>query len=239
LSLWPLGYRSQFHEELDSTNEEARRLAQCGELDRLWIVAERQTSGRGRRGRPWQTQKGNLAATLLLRPEAPSDVRGQLSFVAALAVADMVEQYLPDASITVKWPNDVLANGKKLSGILLEGGNGWLAVGIGINLVHHPEDTEFPATSIAELGPRAPSTQEGLVILATHFAHWYDVWRRQGFGPVREKWLERAKGLGGPICARLSQEVRNGVFEGIDLNGALLLNEGGRVRAIAAGEVFF
>jgi BirA family transcriptional regulator, biotin operon repressor / biotin---[acetyl-CoA-carboxylase] ligase len=243
LSFWPQGYSRQVHAELDSTNAQARRLAETGEVGPLWIMAERQTAGRGRRGRAWQTAEGNLAATLLLRPDAPQAVTGQLSFAAALATADMASHFAHHAAIAVKWPNDVLAEGKKLAGILLEGGpdknKAWLAIGIGVNLASHPDGTEFPATSLTQLGIAAPSAEEALTVLAARFAHWYAVWMKTGFETVRTQWLARAKGVGAPIRARLPQETREGVFEGIDANGALLLNEQGQVRAIAAGEVFF
>ena len=236
---WPPGYRKIHHAELDSTNSEAQRLAQAGEVGPVWIIADRQTAGRGRRGRAWSTDTGNLATTLLLRPDASPPIIGQLSFVAALAAAEMASHFAPDASITVKWPNDVLAEGRKLAGLLLEAGPGWLGVGIGVNLASAPEGTEFPATSLAQLGIAAPSSEEALTVLAARFAHWYDAWMRAGFDTIRAAWLARAQGLGGPIRARLPHETRHGVFDGIDASGALLLNEQGKVRAIAAGEVFF
>ena len=234
---WPAGYGRKDFDEIDSTNEEARRLAQVEEPGPLWITAARQTAGRGRRGRAWETAAGNLATTLLLRPDAPQAVTGQLSFAAALAVAEMASHFAPVASITVKWPNDVLAEGRKLAGLLLEGGPGWLAVGIGVNLAHHPEG--LPAISLPQLGIAPPSCDAALTVLAARFAHWYDAWMRDGFPAVRDAWLKRASGLGAPITARLPHETRQGLFEGIDSSGALLLNEGGQVRAIAAGEVFF
>jgi BirA family biotin operon repressor/biotin-[acetyl-CoA-carboxylase] ligase len=239
LTFWPQGYSRQIHAELDSTNEEARRLAEAGERGPLWIMALRQSAGRGRRGRAWATATGNLAATLLVTPKVPQSVMGQLSFAAALAVADTASHFAPKADIAVKWPNDVLADGRKLAGILLEGGNGWLAIGIGINLASHPEGTEFPATSLAQLGIAPPSPEEALTVLAARFARWYDAWMQGGFGSLRMQWLTRAKGVGSPIRVRLPQETREGVFEGIDESGALLLNESGEVRAITAAEVFF
>lgn len=239
---WPAG-RVRY-EELDSTNSEARRRAQAGESGPLWISTARQTAGRGRRGRVWDTAEGNLAATLLLRPQAQASVIGQLSFVAALAAAETAAHFAPSAAITVKWPNDVLAEGKKLAGILLEGGadstGQWLAVGIGMNLASFPEGTEFPATSLAQFGIASPSSEDALTVLAARFAHWYDAWMTDGFEIVRAGWLARASGLGASIRARLANhEIHNGVFEGIDAGGALLLNQAGSVRAIAAGEVFF
>lgn len=241
---WPAGYRLSRHVELDSTSSEARRLAEAGEQGPLWIMAERQTAGRGRRGRVWETLTGNLAATLLLRPKAAGEAVGQLSFAAALAVADTAAHFAPQAAITLKWPNDVLGDGRKLAGILLESGQDatgpWLTVGIGINLASAPEGTEFPATAIAGLGVAPPSQDAALTLLAGRFAHWYDGWMNGGFETLRTAWLVRAGGLGLPIRARLAnQETRHGLFEGIDHNGALLLNEQGRISAISAGEVFF
>jgi BirA family biotin operon repressor/biotin-[acetyl-CoA-carboxylase] ligase len=246
LITWPPGYRRKDYAELDSTNEEARRLAEAGGAEHgpLWITAARQTAGRGRRGRAWETPAGNLATTLLLRPDAPQGVTGQLSFAAALAAAEMIQQFAPTAAVTVKWPNDVLAEGRKIAGILLEGGaqkdsKAWLAIGIGVNLAHHPEGLAFPATSLPQLGIAPPSCDAALTVLAVRFAHWYDAWMRDGFETLRKAWLGRASGLGAPITARLPNETRQGVFEGVDASGALLLNEQGHVRAIAAGEVFF
>jgi len=240
---WPSGYALIQFDELDSTNSEARRLAEKGEQGPLWIGAARQSGGRGRRGRVWHSGEGNLAVTLLLRPKAPAAVIGQLSFAAALATAEMAQHYAPEASIQVKWPNDVLADGKKLAGILLESGEDasgrWLAVGIGVNLAGAPPGTEFPATSLAQLGLAPPAAEDALTVLAARFAHWYAVWMSEGFETVRATWLARAGGLGKPIRARLPDAVHEGVFEGVDTSGALLLNQQGQVRAIAAGEVFF
>jgi BirA family biotin operon repressor/biotin-[acetyl-CoA-carboxylase] ligase len=234
---WPAG--RVWYEELDSTNSEARRLAEKGEPGPLWISTAHQTAGRGRRGRVWDAGQGNLAATLLIRPDVPQAAIGQLSFVAALAVAETASHFAPTAAISVKWPNDVLAEGKKLAGLLLEGGPGWLAIGIGINLATFPEGTEFPSISLAQLGIAPPSAEQALTVLAARFAHWYDAWMKDGFDTIRDAWLARAAGLGGPIRARLPNETREGMFEGIDHTGALLLNEQGRLRAIAAAEVFF
>ncbi len=155
---------------------------------------------------------------------------------------DVAAHFAPAARVTVKWPNDVLIDGRKIAGILLESGQdtkgAWLAIGVGINLVSHPDGTEFPATSLAAF-VTAPSSSEALTVLAARFAHWYDAWMERGFETLRAAWLARAGGLGEPIRARLPHETRHGVFEGIDATGALLLNEQGTIRAIAAGEVFF
>jgi BirA family transcriptional regulator, biotin operon repressor / biotin---[acetyl-CoA-carboxylase] ligase len=243
---WPKGYGLKAFDVIDSTNEEARRLAASGEPGPVWISAARQTAGRGRRGRAWDSPTGNLAATLMLRPGKPAGECAQLSFVAAVAAADMLAGFAPYAQIRVKWPNDVLADGRKLVGILLEsastGGEapGWLAIGIGVNLATHPDGTEFPATSLRALGAAVPSADDALLDLAAQFAKWYDVWLAQGFAAIRDAWLARAAGLGTRIRARLATEETSGVFEGIDGSGALILRESaGSVRHVAAGEVFF
>jgi BirA family biotin operon repressor/biotin-[acetyl-CoA-carboxylase] ligase len=243
---WPEGYAHRHFESIDSTNEEARRLAGCGEQGPVWITAGQQTAGRGRRGRSWVSPPGNLAATLFLRPDRPANTCAQLSFVAALAVSDVVSRQARSADVRVKWPNDVLADDRKIAGILLESaGSGgerldWLAVGIGINLAHFPPDTEFPATSLAQLGAMVPTSADAVGRLAQAWSRWYDEWQRDGFGRIRDVWLSRAARLGARIRARLASEETSGVFEGIDQDGALILRERpGQTRAIAAGEVFF
>ena len=242
---WPDGYRHMHFESIGSTNDEARRLAVSGDAGPVWITADEQTAGRGRRGRVWVSPKGNLMSTLLLNPQRPAEECAQLSFVSAIAAADTVAHFAPEADIKVKWPNDVLANGRKISGILLESASAggepyFLAIGIGINLAYFPPDTEFPATALAALGAPPPSATEALAQLAAHFAKWYDVWRANGFAPIRDAWLARAANLGGRIRARLTKGETSGVFEGIDETGALLLRESAdRLRTIAAGEVFF
>jgi BirA family biotin operon repressor/biotin-[acetyl-CoA-carboxylase] ligase len=225
--------------ELDSTNAEALRRAAAGQTGPLWIRADRQSAGRGRRGRAWESGEGNLFATLLITPERPRAEWAQLSFAAAIATADMAAHFAPKAVIAVKWPNDVLAEGRKLAGILLETAGAGLAIGIGVNLASHPDGAEFPAISLAGLGVKPPSAADALAILAANVAGWYQVWRDQGFAPVRDAWLARAAHLGGPIRARLPDKEQCGLFEGIDGEGALLLNQGNTIRAIAAGEVFF
>ena len=246
MSAWPLGYALLELDEIDSTNQEAKRRAAAGVTSPLWIVAARQSEGRGRRGNAWQSLSGNLAATLLIRPERRAAECAQLSFAAALAVSDMLAGFAPHAHLGLKWPNDVLADGRKIAGILLEseskadGTAAWLAVGIGVNLAAYPDDVELPATSLAVQGILPPTPRDAMLDLAAAFAKWYEVWRTQGFAPVREAWLARASGLGSRVRARLAKEEIVGVFQGIDESGALLLGlAGGVTRVIAAGEVFF
>lgn len=243
---WPPGHGFRHFEDIDSTNDEGRRLAVAGVPGPLWIIAERQTKGRGRRGREWHSLAGNLYATLLLNPVSGVAQCAQLSFVAALAAGDVVGHCAQKAAIGLKWPNDVLADGRKIAGILLEaagtgtGSPDWLVVGFGINLVWYPNDAEFPATSLVALEVHPPSPRDALTLLAAAWTQWYRLWETRGFAPIREAWLSRAAGLGEWIRARLAEEEARGVFEGIDETGALLLREStGRLRTIAAGDVYF
>ena len=146
----------------------------------------------------------------------------------------------------MKWPNDVLADEKKIAGILLESTSkegaqpDWLAIGFGINLASHPADTEFPATSIAGLGEKPPAPRVALDCLAASWSKWYDIWLQTGFEPIRDAWLARAARLGARIRTRIADMEAVGVFEGIDAVGALILRESAdRTRRISAGEVFF
>jgi BirA family biotin operon repressor/biotin-[acetyl-CoA-carboxylase] ligase len=194
---WPEGLGLRRYDTLDSTNEEARRLAKNGISGPLWIVAREQTSGRGRRGRAWISQGGNLFATLLLR--APTSLSAQLGFVAGLAAADTIAAYAPGVEVALKWPNDVLLAGRKVTGILLEGlGDDALAIGIGINLAHYPNSTEVPSISIAAITGNPPDLDGFLLRLASRMTAWYDIWLEQRFPPVRKAWLLSSSGLGAP-----------------------------------------
>ena len=232
------GVRLAIYDVLDSTNEEARRLALAGERGPLWIIAREQTAGRGRRGRAWTSERGNLFASLLTR--ASQTIAAQLAFAAGLAAADTVSAYCPPADVTLKWPNDVLLRGEKVAGILLESLNpDTLAIGIGINLAHYPERTEFPATSVAALTGFAADTEQAMRRIASDMAAWYEVWRTNGFAPVRAAWLARAAGLHSRLRARLEGREMEGVFEDLDQDGALLLRDtAGALVRITAGEVF-
>lgn len=242
----PAGYAVATFDAIDSTNEEARRRAAQGERGPTWIWAKRQTAGRGRRGREWESPEGNLMATLLVAPGVPTPDAARLSFVAALAVHDLVAAYAPRSAVRVKWPNDVLIDGKKVAGILLEssgeagvGELPWVAVGIGVNLVHAPVAAQYPATFIGAHGA-APTPAEALAALADAWETRFRTWRVSGFAAIREAWLAVAAGLGQPIEVRLPGETLTGRFETLMPDGALsLLLPSGSRRAITAGEVFF
>jgi len=233
-------------DEVDSTNAEARRRAEAGVAGPLWITARRQTAGRGRRGRAWETGAGNLAATYLAHTMKPPAQAAQISFVAALAVADLASTFVPAALVSLKWPNDPLIAGRKTAGILVESGPHpagglWLAVGCGVNLATPPENPERPATAFAQhmRGPPPPPL-DALAVLAESFERWRGLWERLGFPPIAEAWTARAHGLGQTCTARLAAETVTGVAEGLDSDGALRLRTGpGVVRRITAGDVFF
>jgi BirA family biotin operon repressor/biotin-[acetyl-CoA-carboxylase] ligase len=220
---------------LDSTNAEARRQAAAGAPSGTVIVAETQTAGRGRRGRAWVSEPGNLYCSVLLKAEVPADRAAQATFAASLAVAEAVEPFAAGGRIACKWPNDVLKDGAKLAGILLEFDGEWLIVGVGVNVVHHPAETEFPA---ADLGGAATASQvlEGFL---ARLEAWLDVWRRDGFSPLRSAWLEKAQGVGQAVRVRLPDRVLEGIFRGLDGDGALILERDGRNERILAGDVFF
>lgn len=236
----------EVYEELDSTNAEARRRAEAGEPGPVWITAAVQRAGRGRRGRAWSSGRGDLAATLLTTTGAPPAEAAQISFVAALAAADLADACLGSGAARLKWPNDVLVFGRKAVGVLVESGarpDGrlWLAVGVGVNLAQAPGDAERPATCLVEhmAGP-APAPLDALEILASRFEVWGELWRREGFPPVARAWTARAWGLGQVCEVRLPNRTLRGVAEGLDLDGALRLRlDDGTVERITAGDVFF
>ena len=233
-------------DEIDSTNAEARRRAETGATGPLWITAKRQTAGRGRRGRAWETGAGNLAATYLAHTAKPPGEAAQVSFVAALAVADLAAAYVPPALVTLKWPNDPMIAGRKSAGILVESGPHpagglWLAVGCGVNLATPPDVADRPATAFAQhmIAP-PPAPLDALSVLAEAFERWRLLWERLGFPPIAEAWTARAHGLGETCTARLPGETIEGVAEGLDQDGALRLRTGsGSIRRITAGDVFF
>lgn len=232
--------------ELDSTNAEARRRAEAGEGGPVWITAAAQTAGRGRRGRAWSTERGNLAATLLMTTDRSPAEAAQLSFVAALAACDLADTCLGAGAARLKWPNDVLVHGRKAVGILLESGaraDGrlWIAVGVGVNLKHAPDDVERPATAFADhMASPPPEPVVALDILAVSFERWRSQWAGQGFAPIAAGWTDRASGLGQRCVARLPNRTIEGVAEALDTDGALRLRlDDGALERITAGDVFF
>jgi BirA family biotin operon repressor/biotin-[acetyl-CoA-carboxylase] ligase len=229
-----------------STNAEAFARLRAGERGPLWITARRQTAGRGRRGRPWVSEPGNLYASLLLTDPAPPQRAAELSLVAALAVHDALAERAPmlGPRLEVKWPNDILCDGAKLAGILVEGESLpgrplTVVVGIGVNCAHCPPATPYPATSLADAGALVtPETLAQALIgtMARRLAEWD---RGENFAATRAAWLRRAAGLGAPARVRLPDRELEGVVETLDDAGRLVLRlADGTVERIAAGEMF-
>lgn len=240
----PAPYRLVAHETIGSTSDEAKRLARDGAEEGLVVSAGIQTAGRGRRGRLWMSPPGNLYMSLVLRPKCRTAEAAQLGFVAALGMIGAIGELAPGLIVRAKWPNDLLANGKKVAGILLEtemtGGDqpDFVIIGIGVNLASSPIDTPYPSTSLAEEGAKAPAPNDMLVRFVGRFAELLDVWRDRGFAPIREAWLLKAVGLGEPIRVRLERDTLDGRFCDLDDDGALILGTPGGQRRIAAGEIF-
>ncbi|MBX3597299.1 MAG: biotin--[acetyl-CoA-carboxylase] ligase [Rhizobiaceae bacterium] len=253
------GYRLEAHESVGSTNALALERAQGGDTGKLWITALKQEAGRGRRGRVWATPDGNLAATLLVTLGRNFERAATLGFVAGLALADALDAAAPTARIHIapdgggagrnryelKWPNDVLANGSKLAGILLESSLirpqcMAIAVGIGVNVVAHPQDVPYPATSLSELGANCDA-QALFYALSDAWMDHMSVWRDgAGLAAIRDRWLARAAGLGSQVAVRVGGDVKRGVFETIDDECRFVIREadGGRL-TISAGDVHF
>jgi BirA family transcriptional regulator, biotin operon repressor / biotin---[acetyl-CoA-carboxylase] ligase len=238
------GIRLIAYDAVGSTNAEAFALARGGLREAVWITARQQTAGRGRRGRAWASPPGNLYASQLLIDPCGGQIAPQLSFVAALALHDAVAVAAPALAgrLTLKWPNDLLLDGAKVAGILVEGelladGTFVSVIGIGVNCAHHPEDVPYRATSFAHADePIAPEVLFEALSRATaaRLAAWD---RGAGFAAVREHWLALAWRLGEDIRLRTPEETA-GRFAGIDQDGRLLIDIAGEgVRAIAAGEI--
>lgn len=246
---WPAGHGRRVLAEVDSTNAEAARIgpALAGPE---WVLALSQTAGRGRRGRAWVHPPGNFAATLVLPDPGPPGDAALRSFVAALALFDAFVAVTGRADgLALKWPNDVLLNGAKVAGILLEsagqgGRTGPLAIGFGVNLVAAPSAAALEPGALravallAETGV-AVTPGEFLDALAPAFARHEAQLRDFGFAPIRAAWLARAARLGERVTARTGRAEISGIFETVDAAGNLVLRTAGSRRTIAAAEVFF
>lgn len=233
----PFGLR--WRDSVGSTNDEARRLVREGAAaDLLVVAAGAQTAGRGRRGREWVSPPGNLHCSLLIRLDRPLAEAAQTGFAAALALCEALSELAP-AEFRCKWPNDVLCDGKKIAGMLLEPEDGWLVLGLGVDVVQAPTGTLYPAISLVEAGGSADAG-EVLAAFCRRFLPWLQRWRAEGFVALREAWLARARGLNDPMVVRLEGETLTGTFTGLDEQGALLLDQGGGgVRRVLAGDVYF
>lgn len=218
-----------------STNADMLELAAAGAEEGLWLRAERQTGGRGRQGRVWESPAGNFYGSTLVRLRSGDPAAATLALVAAVAVEEAVAVCV-GCSATIKWPNDLLIDGAKVAGILLERAGEAVVVGVGVNLAHHPELADRPTASLG--GAVSPETFGDT--LAEAFAHWLGRWRSEGLAPIRQRWLDRAHPSGTALTARLPDgSVTDGLFDGLDGDGALILRlASGERRVIHAGDVF-
>ena len=251
------GYRIEAHDTVGSTNADALARARSGHEDRLWIVSDHQSAGRGRRGSQWGTQRGNLAASLYCRVACTADIAATLGFAAGLAIDETLRRIFPclaaeqprgganSPRLRLKWPNDVLLDGGKLAGILLEaepmaGNRLAVVVGIGVNVIGVPDDLPYRAASLASLGGRV-SAAEVFCVLSDAWVDFQRTWNDGvGFDRIREIWLDRAAGVGEETFVRVGDRTLHGVFESIDRAGRLVvrLADGTRHR-VSAGDVHF
>ncbi|WP_306117927.1 MULTISPECIES: biotin--[acetyl-CoA-carboxylase] ligase [unclassified Roseitalea] len=259
------GYRLEAFETIASTNAHALAQAAAGERGPVWFVTDEQVAGRGRRGRPWATPKGNLAASLLLAVDGTLEELAVLGFVASIALSRALEIAAPElgtvlgvdgvdgrdadtasaARVELKWPNDVLIGGAKLAGILLETARlpdaGYaVCIGFGVNVVSHPQDTPYRATHLRARGYRGDAA-DLLVALSDAWLGAYRLWDRgAGIGAIRAQWLERAAGLNAPVAIRTQDGVLRGTLETLDEKCRLVIrHDNGSTRVITAGDVHF
>jgi BirA family biotin operon repressor/biotin-[acetyl-CoA-carboxylase] ligase len=225
------------HDKIGSTNDEARRLAHEGAPHGTVVHADEQTAGRGRLSHKWFSPAGNLYISILLRTGQPASRTMELSFLAALAVADTVEALLPrQTRAMLKWPNDVLVSGAKIAGILLEQVDDAVIMGIGLNVLEAPTNAAYKTTTIVANGGIA-SVDGARDILLAALGRYLAVWRTEGFAAIREQWLGRSYPIGAAIRANAGGEPTAGHFAGLDVDGALLLDTPQGRRRILAGDV--
>ncbi len=254
------GYDLLAFDTVGSTNAEALERARAGEASPVWVVTRQQTAGRGRRGRAWETPAGNLAASLLISVRAERPLAATLGFVAGLALNQAIRAVAPNIAIavgvdgldeprgpklTLKWPNDVLADGAKVAGILLEvealtDGRLAIVIGLGINVAAVPDGLPYAATSLRGLGADT-NAEQLFTALADAWVGVHAIWDEgRGLPEIRRLWLAQAAGLGAPVAVRLGDDILRGTFETLDEDGRLIvLTADGARRTIAAGEVHF
>lgn len=253
------GYRLFGYDEVGSTSTEAVRAVESGDVGEVWFAALKQTAGRGRRGRAWETPPGNLAASLMIVPECDPALAATLGFVAGVALnralaatlpANLVKQGIDGVDqsshrIALKWPNDLLADGAKLAGMLLEAnkrpdGKLGIVIGIGVNIVSAPSGLPYPATSLDALGASV-SAETIFAALSDEWVVAYELWDSgRNVGEILKLWRASAAGIGAEVAVNRDGEVVRGIFENIDDSGRLIVraNDNSRI-AISAGDVHF
>ena len=241
------GYRLHHHASLGSTNEEALALARAGEPGGLWILADRQTAGRGRVGRHWSSPPGNHYATLLLVDPCEPRLAPQLGFVAGVALARaLVAVAGPGRGIAIKWPNDILCDGAKLAGILVEGGsapgglrNFSAVLGFGVNCASHPTNLSYPATHLALVAGAAGTRDAVFAALSAAVVDALGLWDRgRNFAGLRRAWLDHALPPGVPLAVVRQGARHVGTFKSVDQDGRLILETDSGCVTVEAGDVF-
>jgi BirA family biotin operon repressor/biotin-[acetyl-CoA-carboxylase] ligase len=243
LPILPPGYRLIARDVVGSTNDEARELIAAGASQGAVVWAQSQTAGRGRHGRDWISPPGNLYCSIIMRPKVEPAHLAEIAFVAALSVRDAIAPTLPsDVPVEFKWPNDVLAGGRKVSGILVEAeklpdeARTALIVGVGVNIVSAPREAAYPATCISAL-TRAPRVARLLTSLVAALDRRVELWTRNGFAAIRQEWMDHAYGVGGSVTA--SSGI-SGTFTGLDETGAIIIaTKDGEQRRLVSGSVRF
>ncbi|MBX9594536.1 MAG: biotin--[acetyl-CoA-carboxylase] ligase [Roseomonas sp.] len=237
----PAGWRLRVHESLGSTTDPLLRLAAAGEPEGVAILALRQTAGRGRDGRVWDSPAGNLYLSALLRPGGPARDIGQWALLSAVALHDALAPFLPPgARLTAKWPNDLLLDGAKIAGILTDsaadasGQVEWIIFGTGANLATAPSVPGRETACLARDGHAAPAPQVVAAALLAAIDHWRGVLAAQGFGAIRRAWMARGPAMGQPLAMR---DGRAGTYAGLADDGSLLLAGEGRIVALSTGEI--
>ena len=237
---WRGDWRVESYDEVTSTSDLCIARAEAGEPAGLVVIAGRQTRARGSRGRGWIGYPGNLACSVLLRPVGDTGRPVVWPFVAGLALYETLRGPATTLPLSLKWPNDVLLDGRKLGGILVErgagGGRGWVVIGFGANLARAPELSDRSTASLSELGP-PPDPHEIVPSLTAALRRWCRVWEQNGFEPVRTAWLDAAHPAGTPLAVQIADVRTEGIFAGLDADGALLLRTGWRTVRVDTGEI--
>ncbi len=247
----PYGVGAYLYETLGSTNDKARGFASNGaEKSPLWIITREQTLGRGRRGREWIGLTGNFFASLLWSPQISAADMAGLPFVVALSIREALMQIgVPTSQLACKWPNDILLDGAKVAGTLIEASidqnsvknaaTDYIIIGVGINLAKAPKDTPYPATSVAGAMDIMFDPIDFLPLLAAQFSHFSTLLEQEGFAPVRTEWLASAYGVGQPVTVNSEEKLLTGTFNGVADDGAFILGlDGGGEKRLYAGDIF-
>jgi BirA family biotin operon repressor/biotin-[acetyl-CoA-carboxylase] ligase len=239
----------EIFEEIDSTIVEARRRAEFGDTGPVWLMARRQTAGRGRRGRAWASIEGNLFATYLGRTAKPPAQIALLGFAAGIAIAETIEALIGERRVSLKWPNDVMLDGAKAGGIMLDSGaldaaapaRHWFALAFGVNIAGAPRDIDQPTQALGALmrGAAPPAPEELLGAIRSRLEVWARRLDAEGFGALRTAWLARAHGLGRAARVGIGDDRIEGVLSGLSEHGELELETADGLRRISAGDVHF